>query len=530
MRQVGVTRGASPNWQYMRRCTTHGSGRTASATARAAAWVLGSLTVTAPALAYDTEVSASVDGQFYTLQSPYGDPLLRRRRYTQTLGLGVYNLQGDYVPGGPQLFVRAMLRLDADFGQDSAERDPSRGDRYVPGLEQAPIDLMYAYVEGRNYAGGALGFKLGRQYVTDALGWWSFDGGLVRLDTPAYFHVDVYGGFEQRGGLPLLSTSRFESQGVYRGARTDLELTDWPSLLDGSKPAPAYGFAIESSGVHWLHGRLSYRKVINRDEVLLSPFPDGSGAYHIVKGDRVSSERAGYALRVNPSDIGSVQGELVYDLYNQVFSEYGGGLDAYVTSKLTLGADYDYYLPTFDGDSIWNWFTHNGQTTISGRAELELSRRLDVALNAGARLYKTDGDPVTYGAYQTSSLDPDRGSIKTLADHFGDVSGTYRWADGSVNLRSMAELGARGHRYGGDITTRQNFDNRRYDSSLVLSLYDWADGLRPTRDATSFGYVLGLGHQLVEDTRVGVEWEHFTNRLVGQRYRVVATLDFSLLR
>ncbi len=478
----------------------------------------------------ETEVTARVDAQFYTLQSPYGDPLVRRRRYTQTLGLSVYNLQGDYVPGEPQLFARALMRLDADFGQESPERDPRRGDRYVPGLEQAPIDLMYAYVEGRNYAGGLLGFKLGRQYVTDALGWWSFDGGSLRLTTPAFFHVDVYGGFEQRGGLPLLGTRRFESQGVYRGARNDLQVTDWPSFLEETKPAPAYGVAIESDGVHWLHGRLSYRKVINRDEVLLTPFADGSGGYHIVTGDRVSSERFGYALRVNPGDLGSAQGEVVYDLYNQVFSEYGGGIDAYVTPELTLGADYDYYLPTFDGDSIWNWFTHNGQTTVTGRTELELGERFDVALSGGARLYKTDGDPVTYGAYQESSLDPDRESIKTLVDHFGDVSGTYRWPAGSVNLRSMVETGDRGHRYGGDVTTRQAFDNQRYDAMLNLSLYDWSDALRPQRDATSFGYVLGLGHRLVEDARVGIEWEHFTNRLVGQRYRVVATLDFSLLR
>ncbi|MCA9647050.1 MAG: hypothetical protein KC492_40455 [Myxococcales bacterium] len=482
------------------------------------------------AQAMDAEVTARVDAQFYTLQSPYGDPLVRRRRYTQTLGLAVYNLQGDYVPGEPQLFARALMRLDADFGQESPERDPNRGDRYIPGLEQAPIDLMYAYIEGRNYAGGMLGFKLGRQYVTDALGWWSFDGGSVRLTTPAYFHVDVYGGFEQRGGLPMLSTSRFESQGVYRGTRNDLQQTDYPSFLEETKPAPAYGIAIESEGVHWLHGRLSYRKVINRDEVLLTPFGDQTGGYHFVKGDRVSSERVGYALRVNPGELGSVQGEVVYDLYNQVFSEYGGGVDAYVTPQFTVGADYDYYLPTFDGDSIWNWFTHNGQTTLTGRTELELSRDIDVALSGGARLYKTDGDPVTYGAYQESTLEPDRDSIKTLVDHFGDLSGTYRWPAGSVNLRSMLETGERGHRYGGDVTTRQAFDNQRYDAMLNLSLYDWSDALRPQRDATSFGYVLGLGHQLVEDARVGVEWEHFTNRLVGQRYRVVATLDFSLLR
>src|SRR6185295_20359055 len=101
-------------------------------------------------------------------------------------------------------------------------------------------DLMMAYVEGRGYADGLVGFRLGRQYVVDALGFWSFDGGLVRLTTPAYFTVEGYGGFEQRGGLPLLATSRFEADGVYRGDRTSMGLVTWPAYLDEARLAPAY--------------------------------------------------------------------------------------------------------------------------------------------------------------------------------------------------------------------------------------------------------------------------------------------------
>ncbi|MBX3184531.1 MAG: hypothetical protein KIT72_02655 [Polyangiaceae bacterium] len=497
--------------------------------ALAVATLLSASLTASLASGYEAEVTARSDAQFYTLQSPYGDPLLRRRRYTQTLGLTVYDITGSYEPGAPQLSARALLRMDADFGQDARERSPSTPDRYIPGLEQAPLDLMYAYVEGRGYLGGLLGFRAGRQYVVDALGWWSFDGGLAKLSTPAYFNVDIYGGFEQRGGLPWLSTSRFEAQGVYRGDRSGLAAGDWPSFLDQSTPAPAYGFALESSGVHFLSTRLSYRKVINRDEVRLTPFDDGSGAIQVMKGDRVSSERLGYAARVSHESLGSLHGEAVYDLYNQLVSELSGGIDAYVTERLTLGASYDYYLPTFDGDSIWNWFSHNGQTTLSGRAVLELSRRFDVALSGGARLYTTDGDPVTYGAYQRSSQLADRESIKTLVDHFGDVSGGYRWPSGSVHLGALAETGQRGHRYGADLTTRQRFDQGRYDTLLVLSLHDWEDGLRPQRSATSVGYVAGLGHELIEETRVGLEWEHHTSRLVGQRYRVLATLDLTLL-
>jgi hypothetical protein len=111
--------------------------------------------------------------------------------------------------------------------------------------------------------------------------------------------------------------------------------------------------------------------------------------------------------------------------------------------------------------------------------------------------------------------------------------GRYRYGDGRVSLRSQAELGARGHRVGADVTQVETYANGYYDSLIVLSLYDFADSLRPGRYATSFSYVLGFGllpGGLGDRARLGVEWEHAMNRLVGQRYRLVATLDLSVFR
>ena len=42
-------------------------------------------------------------------------------------------------------------------------------------IRRGPVDLMYAYVEGRRFFKGVMGFKLGRQYIIDPLGWWSFE-------------------------------------------------------------------------------------------------------------------------------------------------------------------------------------------------------------------------------------------------------------------------------------------------------------------------------------------------------------------
>src|ERR1044071_175985 len=116
--------------------------------ARAHKWWLGlALELTwlgwpSPARAYEAEVDASIDAQYYTLSSPWGDPLVRRRRYTETLGLSVWNSQGQDDPRGARLSFQSRMRLDADFGQSSAERQLG-GSRYIPGLEQAPPHLMY---------------------------------------------------------------------------------------------------------------------------------------------------------------------------------------------------------------------------------------------------------------------------------------------------------------------------------------------------------------------------------------------------
>lgn len=487
------------------------------------------------AQALETEVNATSQLQIYALRSPYGDPRIRYRRYTQTLGLEVYGLEGGadqpFEPGQPRLFAKVRLRLDADYGQSSRERDQSRDDRFVPGLQQSPVDMMYGYVEGQNYAGGWLGFRLGRQYVIDSLGWWSFDGALVRLTTPAYFRLEGYGGFEQRGGLPMLSTRRFESQGVARGDRFGLETDQWPSYLDDTALAPAWGAAIETAGLHWLSARASYRRVTNRDVVYISPFPDESGGYNTVKGDRVSSERAGAAARIEENELGALEGELVYDLLTSRVAEYAGALSWYATNDLTLGFDYEYYLPIFDGDSIFNWFSQSGSSTALTRFEWRTSRSLDIAASVGARTYRTEGDPVKYEAAVEQGEEPSRESSADT-DILASLNTDYRWGRGSVAFDSFTQLGDRGYRWGGDITTRQLFASRRYEAMVVLSLHEWSDDLRPQRDATSFGYVLGGGYNIdaSSTTRLGLQWEHYANRLVGQRYRLLATLDFSLYR
>jgi hypothetical protein len=535
--------------------------------------------------ATEFEVDAHTALQGYEVVSPWGDVILDRRRFTQTIGLAVYNLQGQYHPGEADYRLVVGMRLDADFGinarlpaaQAGGETNyatgAGNGVRFIPGLATAPVDLMYGYLEGRNLVGGLFGFRLGRQYVTDALGLWSFDGALVRLTTPFYVQLEAYGGAEQRGGLPL-STGRYERQGIWRGSHTGFGLgPDQPSVVDYpsylyTQPAPALGFAAETTGLPWMHARLSYRRVYNTGTALTTQFPEGNGGgYHAIDGIRISQDRLGFSGDIGKASLGTLRGGFTYDLYNQIVASWFGNVEVHAGKHATFGLNADFFVPTFDADSIWNWFTHSPITTLTGRAVLRFGKRFDIAANGGARLWMADGDPTpaanglskfgagecaaAQAALKTGTLDCARGQVyldptadavkayardsqnratTTTVDAIADVSSRYRFGSGDVALRGMLETGKRGSREGADVAGEYRFDGGRFTAGARMSVYGWSDPTRPDRDAVSFGYVLSGGFKPKEVAKLRVEWEHDMNRLSGQRYRVVGLIDLLVLR
>ncbi len=529
----------------------------------------------ASARAADVEVSANTAAQAYEVANPWGSYRLERRRITESLGFSLYHLQGDYVPGKADYSARVMFRLDADVGvnahlptaQAGAETSfgTAGGSRYVPGLAPAHLDMMYAYVEGRNLAHGFLGFRIGRQYMTDVLGLWSFDGGLVRVTTPFFVEVEAYGGLEQRGGL-VLSTSRYEQQGVWRGTHADFgtqanqpRVSDFPSYQKPSV-APAFGFALESNGPNWIHGRLSYRRVYSIGDTTSRQFADPAGGYQTVSGMRVSSDRIGYAANIGEGSIGGLKGGFTYDFYNTLVPHAFAGVEAYLGKRVTVGGDFDYYQPTFDADSIWNWFTKEPQISATGRVAARFTDRLSLSASGGPKFFFTDGDPNAFykgecavaklgnradgSALPCSGFDvvtnfdtlkktgtnayvrnADNRNTKILPDGMGQVALRFRLSTAKVELRSMAEAGHRGRRVGGDMSLDKSFVGGMWALGGRVSLYNFHDPTRADRDATSFGYVIGAGWRPLDLSRINIEWEHDINRLAGSRFRLLAMLD-----
>jgi hypothetical protein len=496
----------------------------------ASSLVIASLSATGVASAIEPEITSETTAQFYDVRSPSGETIVPRRRLTSTLGVAAYDLlpssrlSPDFARarGGSELVFRARLRYDADYGAHPGEAAAGDFDRLVPGFSRGPVDLMYGYVEGRRFFGGWFGFKLGRQYTTDALGWWSFDGATVRATTPYFFAVEALGGMEVRGGLPL-STPRWERDGVWRGDRTGYDASLYPSFQP-SEVAPAMGAAVESTGFTIFHARLSYRRVYNTGESNVSSFASGLTPPMTVGGARISQERVGYALDASKAELGGLKAGFSYDLYGAKLSTLFASVDAYAGERLTLSADYDFYAPTYDGDSIWNFFAGNPMNDVALRAAWDVTDAIALSGGGNVRIAEEETSPsnpnVSPNAATDAGLYPSSGAS---FDGGGFVAARHHRGLNSEGLRATALFGGEGHRAGGELFAERVVFGR---TSLLgrASLFDWADALRPGREATSVGVVAGLGYRVSPRARTQLEYQMDTNRLVGVRSRVVLWL------
>jgi hypothetical protein len=318
----------------------------------------------------------------------------------------------------------------------------------------------------------------------------------------------------------MLSTSAYEADGVWRGQRADLDENQYPEFLGQTELAPAYGFAVESAGVSFLNARATYRKVLNRDRVVLSPFPDDDGNFDTLSETRTSTEKVGGAVVSTAPSLGSIHGSAIYDLYLRAATEHAAGVDWFVTDDLSVGTAYDYYEPTFDGDSIFNWFSHHGMLTLDAHASWRLSRRVSTALRGGVRRLSTDGDP---DDFDVSTSSPAESSTAEVLEPLGSARLDYRLPAVDLTTSLMGEGGKRARRLGGDVGGLHRVGV--VDASWLLSVYDFEDAYRPTRGATSFTYVLGFGMSPFRAGRFGLEWEHSMNAVSGQRLRLAATLE-----
>lgn len=484
-----------------------------------------------PGLAHalEPEMTSDTTLQFYEMRSPAGGIVIPRRRFVTMLGVAGYDLEGTHGrPGSRELFFRARLRVNGDGSISGSETNPQNLSRYVPGLEAAPVDLMYAYVEGRRYLGGWLGFRAGRQYSYDALGYWSFDGGLVRVGSPIGLSFEGYGGLEVRGGLPL-SSPRFERDGIWRGSRAGLDGNAWPAYTETSL-APAYGANLEWSRSLDFHAKLSYRRVDNTGTVRADAF-ESRAAAQLVQGTRISSERVAAAGDAMIGKLASLRAGAVYDLVLTAPTSLYGTLEIFAARTVTVSLDYDYLRPSFDADSIWNWFVAYPSYDTGLRVGWSPGRHWSFSGGTHARaLFEPTLEPLPVGQLATgtenrgASVTPDS---TTRWNGGGHVAVRYSYDTGRYGVRAETTQGPEGHRTGADFFAERTLDSR-YLFSGRLSLYDFESRTRPERSAVSWGMVGGIGYLFGPRARTMLEIENNVSATYGQRWRVLASLGLSI--
>jgi len=468
------------------------------------------------AQAYDAKVDGQAYLQLYSVQGLYGAPTLSRQRLTYNLGLEVVNLAGSAWNNEPWVTARFRIRMDSDYGISPAEQDPNNSDYFVPGLKTAPFDVLYAYVEGGGWFHNTTGFRAGRQSFFDELGWWSLDGVRVAFSPGHLFELAAYTGFEQRGGVPLMSTGRYEAGGVFRGNREGLGANQWPSYLQSTSLAPAAGASLVLLAIPRLHARFDYRRVWQRDQVVTSPFLDANGNLATTSLSRVSTERAGLGLGCDFGSSTAADGAAVYDVYRSKLVEHRAAVQTRPLERLKLSLSYQYRLPTYDADSIFNWFGAVGSTLVRARTDLDLRSDLNLGATAGIRWY---GAPF---ATQSASTSQSPGGQR---DGIGGVDATWHSAHSTLRIAQTAEIGEAGDRWVGDAQLAHRISYGHLEPSVLLSLARWRDRLRADFNSTVFSYVLACRFSPTGAPQFGIDWEHSVSDVGQQRFRVVGTVD-----
>jgi hypothetical protein len=252
----------------------------------------------------------------------------------------------------------------------------------------------------------------------------------------------------------------------------------------------------------------------------------------VVDDTRISSDRLGYAIDADLGKSLGLKGGMVYDFYGNQFTSIFASVDAYVAKPLTLSVDYDYYAPVFDADSIWNFFLGDPMNDIGVRASLTPTDRLSMSAGGHVRIYNVETSNTNPGDsspnVSTTNLSGWYPSNGNPFDGGGSVGARYKWGEGSANLRGAADTGDSGERVGGDVSGEEIVESR-YVFRGRLGVWQWNDKLRPDRDATDFGYVLGVGYRFAPRCQSVFEFQHDMNRLVGQRFRAMITVSVAVL-
>ncbi|MGE0550395.1 MAG: hypothetical protein AB7O24_04630 [Kofleriaceae bacterium] len=359
--------------------------------------------------AYEFWLRARTIGQAYQLREYRlvgPDLFLGRRRYTQTLALRITDI-GDLAERrresrlpdrGLTMSWHSYLRVDHDFGNYTSGRirlSPAitrDAIDVIPELEDsmAGLELMYGYVELAGLADDRLNARLGRMLIDDGWGSSGVDGATVRYELPIPIAVSATAGLAVRASS-LLAASAFELDGTTgaacqeyvegptpgtgiwqlidrgRAIRNTRFSSDYEFCPQREMRQPTVGLAIATARTRRIGAEVSYRRTWSETVGLIGdadrfPVPD-TGLYPNELGQAPRSGLNAHRLAARIHGVGHAGSTELSPYANARFSLLHAAFDRADTGIRVRRGDHElepsveYFLPSFDGDSIFNVFS-----------------------------------------------------------------------------------------------------------------------------------------------------------------------------
>lgn len=431
-----------------------------------------------PAAAAEVRTVARTIGEAYMVRMPGPEgTLVSRRRVVQYVNLGVFELLPPKEPGqwrrdheDGQLRLVSSMRLRHDFGtyQTRATGDARS---LLESLDGRQIDVLFGYLEGDNL-GGHVDLRVGRQFEMSGLDFYAFDGGWVKVRTPAHIAVEAFGGL-QVDGSAVFGFPTFELDGT-AGTGAD------------QVSSPMVGAAVSMDDVEFMDARFAYRRTwtpASFGEDLL----DSDGTRGLRAGVDQEIWSGSLALRLAHGKLSPFTSAR-YNLGTSRLDDLGAGLMWAVTELHSVRAQYLRTIPSFDLDSIFNVFSVTPFEDVRVVYEVRPGPRWRLDARFQGRVFR---DEVT-GVLGTA---PEK-AVRWGAG--GGAGAAYRRRRVGMRADAFGLGGEGGTRVGGSVDVRTHvihdrlgLDGRGY----VLYYQDEVDAARTGYSvAMQAGANLKLGH------------------------------------
>jgi hypothetical protein len=384
------------------------------------------------------------------------------------------------------------------------------------------------------------------------------DGATARVETPLHVAIEAFGGLRVRDASPLGSyqveldgttgadcreyVEQFYSPGLGHGSWQIIDrsqaLLDHPRADDtGYCPQrdqlmPTYGAAIETAELHSIYARIVYRRSESRtvrsiydpsctvaqcaNDVGFYPNEWGQAPKWGVDEERVAATVRGSFDWSGGKAQASPWVAARYSLLHGLVDEAEAGVRLRWRDH-AIEPEVAYFVPTFDGDSIWNVFGAEPSTEARlSYSWLPRNGWLRASASVWLRQFQHDDEGRTVQAPSTS--DTAAGVVATGEARLGE-----RW---TARVDGYSDNGYGGLRSGGAAAVRWH-EHRVTATGRASVVYVATDSTVPNLRALTSAVQLGGGWQLADGVAVHGVLESSYDIYLKPDLRALAILDLA---